>query len=461
MFGFSSFAETPFATLPSSGTINYKTLIVQGSKTVMTGSLNGPIFNERTINTDDPTYIVTSGVTSTSTVFVNSFYYVLLTLLATTTNSLNRTALKIKILIANAITSIVNLTKQITTTLSTLSNIVINLFKQVKLTLIVLGNKYVMTGTLGSALYNQLTFNTDNPVYTTTTGITSTATVSVNSVYKRLLSIVVTSINSLSPGLIKLKLLVTNIVTSSSSLIKQIKTTLTILSSSIADVFKQVKTTLITYGSKYVMSGGLNGLIFNALTINDEAPPSYILTPGINSTATVSVKALYYRILSLVVTSLSTLNKARITFKTLVSNTVTSLATLIKQTKTTLYTSLVTNIDLSFVANRLQLLSVNITSTSTLVFGRFFTRALSILSTSISTVSNAKVKILVALVTSYSTLNKAYRKVLTVVVNSLSTITLVAVYFTGLLSKIYIYAEDRVRNLTIKKSRSITIDKSN
>jgi hypothetical protein len=35
------------------------------------------------------------------------------------------------------------------------------------------------------------------------------------------------------------------------------------------------------------------------------------------------------------------------------------------------------------------------------------------------------------------------------------------IYFTELLSKIYIYAEDRVRNLMIKKSRSITIDKSN
>jgi hypothetical protein len=34
------------------------------------------------------------------------------------------------------------------------------------------------------------------------------------------------------------------------------------------------------------------------------------------------------------------------------------------------------------------------------------------------------------------------------------------IYFEELLSKIYIYAEDRVRNLLIKKSRSITIDKS-
>jgi hypothetical protein len=435
-----------------------KTLITLGTKTVMTGSLNGPVFNERTINADDPTYTTTTGITSTATVSVNSLYYKLLTVLSATTNTINRAVTRTKVLIANLVVSISSLVKVVQVALNSYVDTIVDLFKQVKLTLIVLGNKYVMTGTLGSALYNQLTINTDDPIYTTTTGITSTATVSVKSIYYRVLTVLSTSINSLIAAFIKLKVLT---VTVSSSVIKLSLVLKDFISDSLIDTFtvlKKVSKTFIVRGTKTVMSGTLNGPVFNERTINTD-DPTYTETTGITSTATLATKSLYFRIITLIVTSLSTIAKARLTYKTLVSNTVTSLVKLVKQAQVTLYSNLDTIIDFNYFTNRLVLLTVSVISTCSLVFAQFFFKTLSALSTTISTVQRARVKILQVLVTSYSTISKVCRKIVAVIVSSLSTILTVVVYFNGLLSKIYIYAEDRVRSIPVKKFRTILVDK--
>jgi hypothetical protein len=125
--------------------------------------------------------------------------------------------------------------------------------------------------------------------------------------------------------------------------------------------------------------------------------------------------------------------------------------------------------------------TLTVLSTTTSSILKQVNKLLSILSSSTVSLLKNNIKILTSISTVQVTFKNAINKVLntssnvigfinkqlslfrTLISTSITTSILIPnfIYFTGLLSKIYIYAEDRVRNLVIKKSRSITIDKSN
>lgn len=466
-----------------------KTFIVKGTKTLMTGTLNGPIFNERALNTDDPTYTETTGVTSTATVSVNSFYYKLLTILSTSVNTLSFFVNKLRTLTVNVTSSVTKLSLVFKELVTDILVSIATVFKIVGKLLVASGTKTVMTGTLNGPLLNERALNTDDPTYTETTGITSTATVSVNALYYRLFTVLSTSINTITRAITRLKVIIATIVVSSSSLLKSVSKLLYTFVSNLADTFKQIQLILITYGNKYVMTGGLNGLSLNELTINEEAPATYILAPGVYSTATVSVISIYYKVLVSLVTSINSLVIAFIKLKVLVANAVISTVRVFKQANLTLVAFVSSVIDTvkqiklilitlgtRFIMlggiNGLTLndLTINdessetiiytsgVNSTATLLTNSFFFKVLSVLSTSIALVNNLRAKVLETLVTSYLTITTNYGKLLVTVVSSFSSLILNFVYFAGLLSKIYIYAEDRVRSLSVEKLRVLTED---
>ena len=437
-----------------------KTFIVKGTKTLMTGTLNGPLLNERSINSDDPTYTETTGITSTATVSVNAFYYKVLTVLSTSISTIVRAINRLKVLVVSVVTTTNSLVKQVGTQLYFYVENLADVFKQVQLVLITLGNKYVMTGTIGSSIFNLLTINEDNPIYTTTTGVTSTTTVSVSTIYYRILTSIATVTSSLLPALIKLKALVANAVTSTVRVLKQANINLVSEVLSAIETVKQIRLILITYGSKYVMTGGLNGLILNALTINEESPPNYILAEGVFSTATISILSRYYKTLNILGTSISSLLTFKFLPKVLVANVVSSIVSIKKDIGklVELAGSLVDATISTAITFLAELISL-VTNTSTLAAARFFFKVLSVISTSTSTISRSWIKILTVLVNVYLTLLKIYGKLLVSVVYSFSSLFANVVYFTELLSKIYIYAEDRVRSLPIKKLRTVITDK--
>jgi hypothetical protein len=362
--------------------------------------------------------------------------------------------------VASVVTTTNSLVKQVGIQLYSFVENLADVFKQVQLVLITLGNKYVMTGTIGSTIYNLLTINTDDPVYTTTTGVSSTATVAVSTIYYRILTSIATVTSSLLPALIKLKVLVANAVTSTARVLKQVNLNLVSEVFNAIETVKQINLILITYGSKYVMTGGLNGLILNALTINEESPPSYILGEGVFSTATVSVLSNYYRTLNILSTSISSLLTFKFLPKVLVANVVSSIVSIKKDIEKLVevaysFVDATISTAITFLAELISL----VTSTSTIASAKFFFKVLSVISTSTSTISRAWVKILAVLVNVYLTSLRIYGKLLVTVVSSFSSLLANVVYFTELLSKIYIYAEDRIRSLNIKKLRTVLTEK--
>jgi hypothetical protein len=124
-------------------------------------------------------------------------------------------------------------------------------------------------------------------------------------------------------------------------------------------------------------------------------------------------------------------------------------------------------------------LTAIVTTTSSIL--KQLSKVLNILSTNTTSLLKTINKILTLVSTVQVTFRRVINKLFNITSNVIASIstqaslfrTLIAtsitisvlipnrIYFTELLSKIYIYAEDRVRNLMIKKSRSITIDKSN
>ena len=359
-----------------------KTFITLGTKTVMTGTLNSSVYNERTINSDDPTYTETTGITSTATIAVNSFYYKALTVLSTSISTIVRAITRLKVIVASVVTTTNSLVKQVGIQLYSFVENLADVFKQVQLVLITLGNKYVMTGTIGSTIYNLLTINTDDPVYTTTTGVSSTATVAVSTIYYRILTSIATVTSSLLPALIKLKVLVANAVTSTARVLKQVNLNLVSEVFNAIETVKQINLILITYGSKYVMTGGLNGLILNALTINEESPPSYILGEGVFSTATVSVLSNYYRTLNILSTSISSLLTFKFLPKVLVANVVSSIVSIKKDIEKLVevaysFVDATISTAITFLAELISL----VTSTSTIASAKFFFKVLSVIST--------------------------------------------------------------------------------
>ena len=106
-----------------------------------------------------------------------------------------------------------------------------------------------------------------------------------------------------------------------------------------------------------------------------------------------------------------------------------------------------------------KLLNALISNSNSLTFGRLYYKVLSA-STSVIVLCFKKCIILLSvLVNSSIFINKLFRKVIQVVSNTISSLVTASIYFHDLFNKTYIYAQDRVRSLEIKKFRDIIIDK--
>ena len=403
-------------------------------------------------------YLLILDCTSTTSSFITNNIKKLIQYISVTVVLLSRPGQLFRTLLISS-TVVASLRKAIPKLFNVVSTTISSLVKKVLLTFITFGNKYVMTGTLGSSVLNGLTINTDDPVYVASPGVSSTATVSVDSLYYKLLTILATSTSSILSAFVLVKLLIANTIISTVSIVKQFSLALYTFVSTVVDTFKEIKLILITYGIKYVMTGGLNGLVLNELSINDEPPPSYIIAEGVSSTTTVSVLSNYYRALNALSSTISSIFALKVIIKLLIANVITSVSSIKKvidkvfETVSSFVDATLTSLAVIFVV-----LTTLVTTTSTLLAGQFFFRVLSVISTSTSTISKARVQILATIVNVYLTINTIYGKLLVTVVSSFSRLIANFVYFTELLSKIYIYAEDRVRSLSVEKLRILTED---
>ena len=428
-------------------------------------------------------------VTSTSAVTVLRAVARVLSVVSTSAFTLIRSVRKT---LSAASTSTVSTLRALAKALAVSSTSIASVIKKVIVTYIVLGNKYVITGALASKPFNDLAINTDAPVYTTTTGVTSTATVSINNAYFRTLTYLQTSVSSLARVVNKYFS-----VASSSSVNIYLGRFIDVLVSTVsstATFIKKVQTTLITFGSKYVITGGLNSLPLNVLPINNDAPV-YVSTQGVGSTATVSVNSLFYKALSYVQTSITSLvtvsNIVRVlsvvstsTSKvvksalTTMSVAVTNATNLVKQIQTTLVAfgskyvitgGLGSNIlnDLVINAdNPVYTSTSGIGSTATVSAMRLYKRVLSTTQTTVNSLVTAfnKLKVMPAIVsTSVATLVRQVNKNISisltnfvVLIKQVQTTLIIVVVSTAMLNtasmfyRLLFVAQSTINNLNVR-----------
>ena len=243
--------------------------------------------------------------------------------------------------------------------------------------------------------------------------------------------------------------------TSTVNISKAVSHTVTAISTSIANVFKQVQKTFITLGNKYVMTGGLNGSVFNLLAINTDAPV-YTETTGVTSNTTISVNSVYHVLISIVEATVNSLTAFRILPRTYTVVS-TSIVNLVKQAQTTLYNFEGTSVNISTAITRLQALIASVTSTVTIVSAKFFYKTLAVLSTTVTTLTNTANKLLVSYSTNQATLVKQVGKVFTVVLSSITSILTNLISFTKYVNGRLIYVANRVTTVATTKTRQLYI----
>ena len=304
-------------------------LITFGTKYTNIGAVGNVIGNSLTLNADNPLYTSTAGIVSTATVSVNTLFYRTLSVLQSTANSITTASSRLITLVVTAVTSTVRVVKDVSKTVNAVVSSAASVVKKALLTLITYGVKYTNIGAVGNVLVNGLALNADNPLYTATAGITTTATVGVQTLYYRTLSAVQSVLATIAAANIKLATLVASVVTSTNRLIKDVATTQSVVVSNVVSVVKRVLMTLITFGVKYTNIGAVGNVLVNGLSLNSDNP-LYTSTAGIATTATVSTITFYRRTLAALQSAVSSLSIASIYFRNLVSSVVLSVSTVVK-----------------------------------------------------------------------------------------------------------------------------------
>ena len=402
--------------------ITYVTCIANLNRLRTTGSLN--TFSLNAVAVDDSLY--SNGVSSTSTLATPRLFSRAITYLSTSAVTINNGVLKLVSLVSTTTTSpllkslkktFATVTSVSTTTLSraiahalaVLSTSIALIFKAIThhlftvtssssasvfkiaaksfvttltstalvikavfVTLITLGNKYVITGGLNSKPLNILALNTDAPVYTTTTGVTSASTVSINSAFKKLITYLQTSSSSIVINFTHLlSLLFTS--TNTVAIVKSVVAIRPSVTNSVASIVKAVRISLInfSYVTLVVISGigkhlvGISEIVSSTASINKAVRK--IL--GFASTSSVKLYFGYFR--NLIATA-----------------SVSIVSTIKKVSKALAATTVVSTITLLSGKVFFRILSVTQSAVSTLSIGKVFLRIVSLVVT--STLSLAK-----------------------------------------------------------------------
>ena len=255
------------------------------------------------------------------------------------------------------------------------------------------------------------------------------------------------------------------------------------------------------------ISGAINSFFLNANPINSASTPDAYLNSTIikqaNKTLLASIANAvtlisgfaFGKILSVVATSSSAIIKAISTIKTITSTVTATLSKFIDKvlsdvqvvtaTILTAVNRLVTllayssssvsitkGIDkiiplitssviasISFIKSFVRDITVSVSSTVTLLSGRFYYRALSVVSTITVTIQNTLLKTLTISVNCGIILSKLINKYINATSTAIASLLANAVSFTNYPVDRLIYAADRLREVTVIKFRTIFIDK--
>jgi len=382
------------------------TLVSWGSKYVITGGVGSSTLGSLAINSDNPVYTTAPYISSTSTVSTPTIFKRVITLVQISVAAVG-TMFNKGVILTAVNTSIAVLRKMVqpsfwlTGTTGTSTTV-----KQTQLTRTVSGSKYVITGGIGSSVLDSLSLNSDSPVYTVTPAISSSATVTPITVYKFLLTLVNTSVAAFGLAVARVKSL-SILSTSISAFLKLIQPSArSISSTSSGAMVKGVGITRTVSGVSYVISGGIGSTMLNSLAVNTDSPV-YTTLPNVQSTATISPKSVFFRLIAFVNVTVAAVGTAitRVVSLSFVSTTASSL---IRQAQKTFNTALTS---IAAYLNRVGK-SVSNLVTSNTVLTKLVSKLLSFGSTCLAfltaTRSGGTVYFAVLTVTSYTTAALAY-----------------------------------------------------
>jgi hypothetical protein len=200
----------------------------------------------------------------------------------------------------------------------------------------------------------------------------------------------------------------------------------------------------------------LNGTDINRVAINDGDNVTLKPSLTVNSTSiSLFVRGLD-KFMSVVQTVVPTISKIVNHYLTLLANS--GIIITIVKTVNTILTVLSTSI--TTIVNQInKILTNTVTSIVTIITASFYYKVLSVVSTVTTTLDKLILKLLKATASVTAILAKIRLVTLSVVSNVLAVLIPNFIYFVGLLSKIYIYAEDRRRSVSLTKFRKIVVDK--
>lgn len=150
-------------------------------------------------------------------------------------------------------TSFATVNKQVAVVCTVASTSATSLVKKALITLITLGNKYLIIGGLNGKPLNELAVNNDAPVYTTTTGVSNTSTLSTNNVFSKVLAVTQTVVATIVIKFKYLKTVVANAAISTATIVKQANKTVASVVSSVVTFIKAIKTSVVTNVSSSVV----------------------------------------------------------------------------------------------------------------------------------------------------------------------------------------------------------------